>query len=277
MMDARWHDRRGRVPELGRSAFVWICRDSRYLAASAFLVIAACAAACGGNSTSAPTMPAAAWPPTGSRTTQIESVTDGDTVRISPALSGAVSVRFLNIDSAELNGDTQEPWASRSRDNHSALHAPGAQVAVATDREELDTFGRLLGHVLRSPDALSTNREQLRTGHAVLYVLWPNTARFEDYRAAQIEAQDRGAGIWSQAEPLAELPFEHRLRTQNRPPSSPVGDYFTRRYVDARSYRVVHVNNRVFLGNDAEATGAGFNLWAHDADGYDPACLSAGR
>ena len=74
-------------------------------------------------------------------------------------------------------------------------------------------------------DGLDINREQLRLGQAVLFVIWPNVGRFEDYRAAEIEAQTAGRGIWNTSAPLTELPFEYRLRIDGGAPFRPVGDY----------------------------------------------------
>ena len=92
----------------------------------------------------------------------------------------------------------------------------------------------------------------------MLFVIWPNVDRFEDYRAAEIEAQEQGRGIWNPAAPLTELPFEYRLRIDRETPFRPVGDFFTRRYVDPADYRRVDVNNRVFFNNTADAASAGY-------------------
>lgn len=239
----------------------------------ALVVLLLVAAGCGGSSTTAPPT----TPPPPLVVYRVETVTDGDTFRITPAFSGATSVRMLNVDTPELGGNTQEPWASEARD---ALrgHLPAATaVTLTTDREVQDSFGRLLAHASRSGDGLNVNREQLRNGHAALYVLWPNTANFMEYRAAQIEAQDAGAGIWNPSRPLTELPFEYRIRTGGRAPTQWVGDFITRFYVDPASYRLVPVNNRVFFSNSAEAASAGFQLCPQQGGAYSAACFGAGR
>ena len=89
-------------------------------------------------------------------------------------------------------------------------------------------------------------------------MIWPNVGRFEDYRAAEIEAQEQGRGVWNPAAPLTELPFEYRLRIDRETPFRPVGDFFTRRYVDPPDYRRVDVNNRVFFNNTTDAASAGY-------------------
>jgi endonuclease YncB( thermonuclease family) len=205
----------------------------------------------------------------------VASITDGDTVRFNPPLLGSTSLRFLNIDAPESGGDTQEPWASASRAHLQQLLPPSSEIAIETDQERTDSFGRVLGHAVRT-DGVNANREQLRLGHAALYVIWPNMAHFVDYRSAQIEAQRAGRGVWSGAAPLREQPFEYRLRQDRAPPFRPVGDFFTRFYVEPPDYARVHVNNRVFFNTRADADAAGYRPCARDAArAYSTACFTA--
>jgi endonuclease YncB( thermonuclease family) len=236
------------------------------------LVVAALAAGCGsGSSPAPPTSP----PPQTQRQT-VSSVTDGDTVRFSPALSGSTSLRFLNIDAPELGGDTQEPWAAASRGQLQQLLPASTEITIETDQERTDSFGRVLGHAVRA-DGVNTNREQLRLGQAVLYVIWPNMNHFTEYRGAQIEAQAGSRGVWGAAAPLRELPFEYRLRQDRSSPFRPVGDFFTRSYVEPGDYRQVHVNNRVFFNSRADAEAAGYRACVRDGTGtYSAACFATG-
>jgi hypothetical protein len=134
----------------------------------------------------------------------------------------------------------------------------------------------VLGHAIRA-DGLNANVEQVRLGHAVLYVIWPNVARFTEYRGAQLEAQTAGRGLWNAAAPLRELPFEYRLRQDREMAFRPVGDFFTRAYVEAADYARVHVNNRVFFNSRGDAEAAGYRACARDNAGtYSAACFSGG-
>lgn len=207
----------------------------------------------------------------------VEYVNDGDTAQIYPAISGSKSVRFLNVDAPEMDGDTQEPWATQSRDHLRSLLPQRTKVTIVTDVEEKDVYDRILGHVVREKDKLNANREQLRMGHTATYVIWPNLANFEDYRKAQIEAQNNGRGIWSPSSPMKELPFEYRMRVNGQTPNRPVGDFFTRKYVDPADYKKVHVNNRVFFWNETDAASAGYTKCPKDGSGnYDSSCFAAG-
>jgi endonuclease YncB( thermonuclease family) len=208
---------------------------------------------------------------------KVEYVNDGDTLQFYPPISGSKSVRFLGIDAPEMDGDTQEPWATESRDHLRGLLPQRTVITIETDTEEFDIYDRVLGHVIRQSDALNATREQLRAGHAVTYVIWPNQARFEEYRQAQIAAQDAGRGIWDPQDPLTELPFEYRLRVGGRQPDKFVGDWYTKQYVDPADYDEVHVNNRIFFFTEGDAKEAGYTPCPEDESGsYDPACFSPG-
>ena len=230
---------------------------------------AAAAVACG--SESAPPLSTTPSPPaTG---VSVTSITDGDTLRFSPAVEGVSVLRLLDVDTAET---TQVPWGDLARMELLRLAPPATELQLETEQTRIDPFGRLLGHAIRR-DSLNVNKELLRVGQAVLFVIWPNVGRFEEYRAAEIEAQAAGRGIWNPAGPLAELPFEYRLRVDGDSPFRPVGDYFTRRYVDPADYRRVDVNNRVFFNTTGDAATAGYQACPRVDGNYSASCFAAGR
>jgi endonuclease YncB( thermonuclease family) len=208
---------------------------------------------CGGCGADAPSQPSPSPPPPVSSYT-VSSITDGDTLRFSPPLEGTSILRLLDVDTAET---TQVPWGDLARAELLRLAPPQTELRLETEPMRIDPFGRLLAHAIRL-DGLDVNKELLRLGQAVLFVIWPNVGRFEEYRAAEIEAQAEGRGVWNPANPLTELPFEYRLRIDRDTPFRPVGDFFTRRYVEPADYRRVDINNRVFFNNSADAASAGY-------------------
>ena len=232
--------------------------------------IALVSAGCGSDPPSQPTPP----PPPASSVT-VSSITDGDTLRFSPALQNNTVLRMLHLDAPEI---AQAPWGEQSRAELLRLAPAGTMLRIETEQMLIDPFDRLLGHAIRS-DGLDLNREQLRLGQGVLFVIWPNVGRFEDYRAAEIEAQDQRRGVWNPALPLTELPFEYRLRIDRGTPFRPVGDYFTRRYVDPPDYRRVDINNRVFFNNTGDAASAGYLACPRQGTSgdYEQSCFSSGR
>jgi endonuclease YncB( thermonuclease family) len=245
----------------------------RRRAVPVLLAMALCACllvACSSGGSVVPTSPA----PSPVAAFTVVSVTDGDTLRFSPAVDGATSLRLLQIDAPE---SAQAPWGEASRTALLQLAPASSEITIETDQTRVDSFDRVLGHAIRR-DGLNLNLAQLRAGHAALYVIWPNISRFADYRAAQIEAQSNRRGIWDPAEPLGELPFEYRLRIDRDAPFRPAGDYFTRTYVEPADYRRVHVNNRVFFNTRADAAAAGYQACPRDdAGAYVPVCFASGQ
>jgi endonuclease YncB( thermonuclease family) len=227
--------------------------------------------ACGSDSPSAPSQPPQSPPAVATYT--VSSITDGDTLRITPALDGISVVRFLHIDAAETS---QSPWGDQATRALLQLLPPGTEIRIELEQMRIDAFGRVLGHVFRR-DGVDVNREQLRNGQGVLFVIWPNVGRFEEYRAAEIEAQAGGRGIWNPAAPLTELPFEYRLRIDRDTPFRPVGDYFTRNFVEPADYTRVHVNNRVFFNNRSDAAAAGYVGCPRTSGDYAASCFAPGR
>jgi hypothetical protein len=184
-------------------------------------------------------------------------------------------VRLLGIDAPEFSPEPQ-PWAATSAANLRTLLPAGTPIELLLDRESADVFGRTLAHVRRVSDGLIVNREQVRAGLAVIYTIWPNVARFEDYRTVQIEAQDGGRGLWQRGGP-SELPFEYRRRTSSRPFDRVPGDYFARYYMDPLSYQRVHVKNRIFFDTASDAAGAGYRPCPQQELGYAAFCFAPGR
>ena len=152
-------------------------------------------------------------PPPASSSVAVSSITDGDTLRFSPAIEGIAILRLLHVDTA---GDRRRcHGAIRRASSCSGSRRPRTVLRIETEQMRIDPFGRLLGHAIRD-DGLDMNREQLRLGQAVLFVIWPNVGRFEDYRAAEIEAQTGRTRRLEPSAPLTELPFEYRLRIDRR-------------------------------------------------------------
>jgi endonuclease YncB( thermonuclease family) len=236
------------------------------------LAAAALVVACGNDSQAPPTAPSAAARAL-TPSALVQSVTDGDTIRLNQPVLGSSSVRMLNIDAPELNGNTQEPWAADARRSLSELLPAGTGVTLETDRMTLDAFGRLLAHVLRSDDGVNANAEQVRRGHALLYAIWPNVSRYDDYRLAQIEAERQRRGIWASERPLLELPFEYRRRTGGDRPSRPAGDFLTKYFVPPADYARVSVHNRVFFASANEAQSAGYRVCPFEGGEYASYCF----
>jgi micrococcal nuclease len=127
----------------------------------------------------------------------VVGIVDGDTVIV--RIAGQVErVRLLGIDTPE-SVDPSRPvqcFGVEASDHLSSLLPPGSEVVLTRDVEARDRYGRLLAHVHRSADGLFINEHMLRSGHADLLVIPPNTAHQASFTDALAEAQTSSRGLW---------------------------------------------------------------------------------
>lgn len=142
--------------------------------------------------TTATTAPGPAMP-AGDDTT-VESVTDGDTIRV----AGGARVRLIGIDTPETVDPRREvqcfgPEASaRMR----ALLPHGTAVRLVYDVERTDRYGRTLAYLYRSSDGEFVNAAMVRDGFASAYTVPPNVAHADEFVALQREAREHARGLW---------------------------------------------------------------------------------
>lgn len=190
-------------------------------------------------------------------TATVVDVTDGDTIKISPAILGADTVRLLSIDTPEAYylGHSQNPHAAAATAALEEMLPVGTSIRVEPGVESVDAYGRLLAHIYK--DELDINKELIRLGHAVPYFIGPNLEHFEEYRAAYQEARAAERGIWNAANPLDKLPYEFRFTLRGGPDKF-VGDYDTKKYVIPTRWQEVETGNRVFFYEKSVARAAGY-------------------
>lgn len=123
-------------------------------------------------------------------TAMVVKVTDGDTIRVRFADGREEKVRYIGIDTPEMD----QPFGEEAKDANQALVA-GREVRLVRDVSERDRYGRLLRYVYVGE--LFVNAELVRTGlaHAATY---PPDVAFADYLASlQHEAESAGKGLWA--------------------------------------------------------------------------------
>ncbi|PTX64388.1 endonuclease YncB(thermonuclease family) [Melghirimyces profundicolus] len=198
-------------------------------------------------------------------TSTVEYVKDGDTILLTKPVNGTREVRLVGIDAPEtFTVDGKDPGNQVEHGEDATAYLEqllpkGTSVTMVTDQEEMDGSGRLLAYVYK--DGMDVNEEMLRQGHAVTYVIWPNThdtTRFEAYRDAMLDAESKGLGVWDPNNPLEELPFEYRDRMFDEEQDKYVGDFYTREYVDPLDYEQIPMENRVFFFTEQDALDAGY-------------------
>ena len=121
----------------------------------------------------------------------VESITDGDTFRA----TGDLRVRFIGIDTPELQGD--ECFADAATEHLTELIPPGTEVRLVYDVDPEDRFERTLAYVERVEDDLDVGLAMARDGFAVQLTVPPNVDRAEEIGNAVAEARDAGRGLWS--------------------------------------------------------------------------------
>ena len=72
-------------------------------------------------------------------------VVDGDTIEVSPAVSGIADVRLIGIDTPETYGGT-EPYGKEAS-AFTTQRLEGRKVALEFDVERIDPYGRVLAYV----------------------------------------------------------------------------------------------------------------------------------
>lgn len=114
--------------------------------------------------------------------------TDGDTLTlrgrgVGPLPGAPTKVRLLLVDTPE-DGSVPECGGPEASAALERLTPVGSTVAVTSDRQRLDRFGRTLLHVWNAQGE-HVGQRLLVAGHATVLVVRPNTAHLEAMRAAE--------------------------------------------------------------------------------------------
>jgi len=126
---------------------------------------------------------------------QVESVTDGDTLR----LSDGRKVRLIGINTPELahDGRAAEPLAEEARLRLRRLvEASGHRIQLRLGEEPRDRYGRLLAHAFQA-DGDSIEALILREGLATRVAIPPNVWGLDCLSHAEDEARHAARGLWA--------------------------------------------------------------------------------
>ena len=130
----------------------------------------------------------------------VSEIVDGDTIKIE--YGGSVeSVRLIGIDSPEFSGENgAECFAQQSKDGLAEM-IEGKSVYIEFDdsQGERDKYDRLLLYVFRADDELLTNDRMVREGFAGEYTYDSAYKYQQQFRDAQVEAENGRKGLWGDA------------------------------------------------------------------------------
>jgi micrococcal nuclease len=138
---------------------------------------------------------------------EVIRVVDGDTLVV---MTGGEqkTVRVIGIDTPETK-KPQTPVECGGRaatDSMWRLAPPGQKVTLRTDptQDTEDRYGRLLAYITTRPEGrksrVDVGREQVRLGHATVYVYRKPFGRVDGYRDAERVARTRHRGVWGQCD-----------------------------------------------------------------------------
>ncbi|SET00211.1 2',3'-cyclic-nucleotide 2'-phosphodiesterase/5'-or 3'-nucleotidase, 5'-nucleotidase family [Oceanobacillus limi] len=203
--------------------------------------------------------------------TTVESITDGDTIRVADPVFGETRVRFLNMDTPETyaahNNDpdreevnaNQKYYGDLATDYMRELLQPGDEIYLKIGDEPTDDYGRILAEVIRKDDDININLEMVAQGYASTYFIAPiDEEVYPDYQNAVKEAKDAELGIWNSENPLLELPFVFRAFDDQKGLLRYVGNSDTLEYVEPQDWADVPVEKRIFFSSAEEAESYGY-------------------
>ena len=176
----------------------------------------------------------------------VEKIVDGDTIHVNNAATDETfKIRFLGIDAPELHfyGKSQGRFAEEAKEFLEETIPVGTKVRVECDQEEIDKYGRTLGHVFKG--RTNINLQLLKNGLAVDYIIYPNLKYLNEYANATREAIKNEVGIWSV--PDYELPYEFRLSTRGGKPAKWVCCRSTKKCLDPEEYIEIKIPDRIFF------------------------------
>lgn len=127
---------------------------------------------------------------------ELESVTDGDTIRIKYN-NRSYPVRLLCIDTPEMDGTSksEKKLALDAKELTKKL-VQGKKLTLYFESSVYDQYERLLAHVLLdNKDYL--NGIIVRNGYGRMYIVKPNDSFREYFNEAQAEAEKDELGAWA--------------------------------------------------------------------------------
>lgn len=125
----------------------------------------------------------------------VSRVIDGDTIVVRLSDGSEERVRFIGVDTPELNrGHDPEPLALEAT-AYTQAHLLGRDITLELDLAPRDRFGRLLAHIWIDDQLF--NLALIESGLALLMTIPPNVKYVEALSAAQQRAQAAQVGLWA--------------------------------------------------------------------------------
>lgn|GEM_PF-3789343 len=146
-------------------------------------------------------------PPHAPMQAEVMSITDGDTGRFRLSDGDQRNVRFLSIDTPEMNAGNSDPpecYAQESTDRTEELLPVGTKVWLTWDGEYQDGFDRLLSYIFvgETPDVTSydnwVNLKLVQEGYGRAFIFSNNQTYRTLFEDSEQDARDADLGRWSE-------------------------------------------------------------------------------
>jgi endonuclease YncB( thermonuclease family) len=202
---------------------------------------------------------------------EVTKITDGDTIHVE-SNDETYKIRMIGMDAPEEHITAkgkgvlaQQPWGTQATKYLEKMIPVGTKVTV--EDEGTDRYKRTLGRVYYKDKDI--NLAMVEAGWAITYIICngkscnPGFFKREhvaEYVKACEDARAKHKGIFSTKNPLKEMPFEFRMRVQNRNPEKYVGEYPSKVTYAPEDYEEVDVCHRIFFMTKKDIEHAGFEL-----------------
>ncbi len=215
-------------------------------------------------------------------TATVTYISDGDTIKIEPATPSAhpnpknpndpqLTIRMVGMDAPELHVPNpqgkfqgQSPYGEKAKAALVSLIPVGTKVMIEDHGQ--DVYGRTLARILVAKQDI--NLEMVRLGWAMPYNICTGTEdcnstyaqrhKIAEYFDACNYSREYGLGMYDPKAPLTELPFEFRMRVQERPQVRFPGSFKNKTYLNPTDYKKVDICDLIFFQTEADAKRIGY-------------------
>jgi len=129
---------------------------------------------------------------------KVTAVYDGDTIKVKPTSGVERRVRFLGVDTPEMD-DSRETvrFMAFMAKRFTYLRLYGRSVSLTFDWQKEDAYGRLLAYVTTEGAETTFNETQASEGFAYGYFKYPfDEGMRKRIKAAESSARAGGNGLW---------------------------------------------------------------------------------
>jgi endonuclease YncB( thermonuclease family) len=126
----------------------------------------------------------------------VTGVIDGDTIEVSLNYGETALVRYIGIDTPERGTDksAEECFYNEATNKNKEL-VEGKEVTLVRDVSDTDKYGRLLRYVYVGEDFI--NERLISEGYATVVKIEPDTSKYPELEAAELQARESKLGMWS--------------------------------------------------------------------------------